>query len=168
VEPGAEAALLADVVDSAFVEVNDARVVATVTGPSGRPVEVPMLWTGRRNGEYRASLVSVEPGLHEIRVEAVKAGVPLGVAAGHVRVGAGDSEYFDAGMRAPLLQRIAQETGGRFYRSEDASALAEDIAYAGRGVTTVEERDLWTCRRSFSCCSPRAGEWGYRRARRLA
>ena len=46
-------------------------------------------------------------------------------------------------MRAPLLRRLAEETGGRFFRSADTSLLADAISYSGRGVTVVDERELW-------------------------
>ena len=61
----------------------------------------------------------------------------------HVRASAGDGEYFDAAMRAPLLKRIAEETGGRFFTPANAASLPEAISYSGRGVTVVEERELW-------------------------
>src|SRR5919107_1660611 len=56
VEPGEQVTLVADVVDPTFVELNDARVVAKVTGPKGSVTEVPMQWTGARRedaGERR-------------------------------------------------------------------------------------------------------------------
>jgi uncharacterized membrane protein len=169
VEPGEQATLLAEVADSAYVEVNDARVVAKVTGPSGNPMEVPLLWTGERNGEYRGTFVPAEQGLHEVRIEAVKAGAALGADTGHFRAGSGDNEYFDAAMRAPLLQRVAQETGGRFYASDNVAALLEDVQYTGRGVTTIEERDLWDMPALLILLLGLVlGEWTYRRARRLA
>ena len=101
-----------------------------------------MQWTGERNGEYRATFVPSEQGVYEARVEASRTGTTLGADVGHIRVAPSDSEFFDAAMRAPLLQRIAQDTGGRFYTSANVAALAEDVKYTGRGVTTVEERDL--------------------------
>ena len=63
--------------------------------------------------------------------------------APHVRAAPGDAEYFDATMHAQRLQRIADETGGRFYTPETISGMPEDLRYTGRGVTTVEERELW-------------------------
>jgi hypothetical protein len=60
-----------------------------------------------------------------------------------VRAVPGDGEYFDATMQAPRLQRIADETGGRFYTAANVSGLSEDLQYTGRGVTTLEERELW-------------------------
>ena len=87
----------------------------------------------------------------------------------HARASAGDSEYFDAAMRASLLQRIAEETGGRFFTPADAASLPEAISYSGRGVTVVEERDLWDMPILLMLLLALIGaEWGYRRKRGLA
>ena len=144
VEPGQPVTLTADVVDPRFVELNDATVVAHVTSPSGKTVDVPLQWTGERNGQYRASfadhrgrLVRGEARRHARRASRV------GTAVAHVRAAPDDAEYFDAAMHAPLLKRIAQDTGGRFYPADAMSTLPEDLKYSGRGVTAVEERELW-------------------------
>jgi hypothetical protein len=87
----------------------------------------------------------------------------------HVRVSAGDAEYFDAAMRSTLLKRIAEDTGGRFFTTADVAALPEAISYSGRGVTVVEERELWDMPALFlALISLVAAEWGYRRVRGLA
>jgi hypothetical protein len=46
-------------------------------------------------------------------------------------------------MHAQRLKRIADETGGRFYTPDTIAGMPEDLRYTGRGVTTVEERELW-------------------------
>ena len=46
-------------------------------------------------------------------------------------------------MRAPLLRRVAEETGGRFYPLADVARLSEDVRYSGSGITRVESYDLW-------------------------
>ena len=82
---------------------------------------------------------------------------------------AGDSEYFDAAMRATLLKRIAEDTGGRFFTPATASALPEAISYSGRGVTVVEERDLWDMPVVLMLLLGLiAAEWGYRRKQGFA
>jgi len=87
----------------------------------------------------------------------------------HVRVSAGDAEYFDAAMRAPLLKRIAEETGGRFFTPANAASLPEAVSYTGRGVTVVEERELWDMPALLMALIALVGaEWGYRRVRGLA
>ena len=72
-------------------------------------------------------------------------------------------------MRAPLLRRIADETGGRFYTTGNVKSLAEDITYSGRGNTVQEEKELWDAPIFFLLLIALLGaEWGYRRARGLA
>lgn len=164
VEAGETTAVTADVVDPTFVEINDARVVAHVDGPNG-PTEVPLQWTGERSGQYRGSFTAPAEGFYTVKVEAARGEQPLGTGLTHLRVAPGDGEYFDAGMNAARLRRIAEETGGRFYTASDVSALPEEVRYSGRGVTTTEERDLWHMPILLGLilllmCS----EWAYRRA----
>ena len=169
VEPGEPVRLAVEVLDAAYTEVNDSRVMARVTSPSGKVNEVPVDWTVTRDGDYRATFTPDEVGIYDIRVAAVRDQKDLGAAAMHVRVSAGDAEYFDAAMRAPLLKRIAEETGGRFFTPANAAALPEAVSYTGRGVTVVEERELWDMPVLLMALVALVGtEWGYRRARGLA
>ena len=165
VEAGDQVAITADVVDDTFVEINDALVVAKVTAPGGEVTDVPMQWTGERNGQYRGTFVSGAAGMYATKVEASREGKSLGTGQTHVRAAPGDAEYFDATMHAARLRRIAQETGGRFYTPATMGTLAEDLKYTGRGVTTVEERDLWHMPIVlFLLVALTCAEWGYRRA----
>jgi len=169
VEPGEKVTLLAEVADPSFVEVNDAGVNAHITGPNGTVLDVPLQWTGERNGEYRGTFSPTESGLYEMNVDARRSTGTLGTSVAHVRVAPSDSEYFDAAMRAPLLRRVADETGGRFYNSKTVSEMPDDVKYTGRGVTTIEERDLWDMPIIlFLLLTLLLGEWSYRRIRHLA
>jgi hypothetical protein len=169
VEPGEPIKLSAEVLDSAYAEVNDSRVVARITSPTGKTTEMPIEWTVTKDGEYRASFTPDEAGIYDVRVSASRDQKDLGTSALHVRVSAGDAEYFDAAMRAPLLKRIAEETGGRFFTPANASSLPEAISYSGRGVTVVEERELWDMPALFLVLvSLVFAEWGFRRANGLA
>ncbi len=87
----------------------------------------------------------------------------------HARASAGDSEYFDAAMRSSLLNRVAEETGGHFFTPANAAELPEAISYSGRGVTVVEERDLWDMPIILMVMLALiAADWGLRRHRGLA
>jgi uncharacterized membrane protein len=168
VEAGETVLVTADVVDPTFVEINDARVVAHVEGPKGT-IEVPLQWTGEKSGEYRGSFTASDEGLYTARVEAGRGTTVLGTGVTQLRAAPGEAEYFDAGMNAARLQRIAGETGGRFYKAADAASMAEDVRYSGRGVTTTEERDLWHMPIVLGLILLlMCGEWGYRRAVGLA
>jgi uncharacterized membrane protein len=169
VEPGQPVTLTADVVDPRFVELNDANVVAHVKSPGGGDVSVPLQWTGERNGQYRGTFTTSEQGWYEAKVDATRAGQAVGSAVTHVRTAPDDAEYFDAAMHAPLLKRIAQDTGGRFYTADAMTALPDDLKYSGRGVTAVEERELWHMPvLLFALVAIICGEWGLRRYWRLA
>jgi len=121
------------------------------------------------DGEYRARMVTTEAGLYEIRVDAMRGSESYGSAVIHVRAAPDDAEYFDAAMRAPLLQRIAAETGGRFYTPDTVGSLPEDVTYLGRGMTVVEQKDLWDMPAVLLLLvGLLAGEWLLRRRRGLA
>ncbi|HEX6464034.1 MAG TPA: glutamine amidotransferase [Vicinamibacterales bacterium] len=169
VEPGQPVTLTADVVDPRFVELNDAGVTAHVTSPGGRTETVPLQWTGERNGQYRGTFQTSEAGWYEAKVDATRANKTVGSAVTRVRTAPDDAEYFDAAMHAPLLQRIAQETGGRFYKADAVTSLPDDLKFSGRGVTAVEERELWHMPvLLFALVVIVCGEWGLRRYWRLA
>ena len=169
VEPEEIVTVLAEVGDANFEELNNSSVVAIVTAPSGNLSELPMEWTAEKDGEYRTTFTAAEEGFYEVHVEASGGEELLGEDTVYVQVAPSDDEYYDSTMRAPLLQRIAEETGGRFYTPDTVASLAEDIQYVGGGVTVVEERDLWDMPvLLLLLVSLVLGEWGYRRMRGLA
>jgi uncharacterized membrane protein len=165
VEPGEAVTIQANVVDPTWLDVNDAHVVARVTAPGNKPIDVPLQWTGERDGLYRGTFVTTAPGAYEIAVDADRGGKPIGTNTTYVRAGAGDSEFFDPTMHEAPMRRIADETGGRFYNPANVAGLAEDVSYAGRGVTSVEERELWNMPIILvMLVGLVCAEWGYRRA----
>jgi uncharacterized membrane protein len=169
VEPGEGAVLTANIVDPSFVELNDAAVMATVTAPDGTVSDVPMSWDGEHAGQYTATIPTKAPGWYEAKIDATRAGKSVGNAITHFRAAPGDAEYFDATMHAGTLRRIADETGGRFYDAANTSSLADDLRYTGRGVTSVEEHELWHMPIVLLLLvGLLCAEWGYRRVVGLA
>ena len=72
-------------------------------------------------------------------------------------------------MGASLLERVATETGGRFYTPDTVGTLPDDVQYVGGGVTVVEERDLWDMPALLLLLVGLVlGEWSYRRYKGLA
>jgi len=160
--------LVADVRDSTFLAVNDAQVTARVTSPSGLVEELALDWTVEEDGEYAAEFRPTEMGNYEIAVDAGRQGGSLGGDVTHVHAASSDREFFGAARRTQLLQRIADDTGGRFYTRSDVSTLPDDITITGAGVTLAEEHDLWDMPALFLLMLLLMGaEWGYRRIRGL-
>ena len=63
-----------------------------------------------------------------------------------------------------LLEKLATQTGGRYYRPTDAAKLGDDISYSDAGITVRETKDLWDMPIVFFmalllCCA----EWLLRR-----
>ena len=169
VEPGESVALTAVVNDSSYLGMSNSLVEATVTTPLGEEVELAMDWAVDSNaGEYETDFIPSEDGLHTLSVRAYDGDDLIGVDEAYFQVAPQRSEYFDAGAREPLLQRIADETGGIFYTPETVAALPEDIRVTGAGVTLVEEMDLWDMPiLLLLLLALIMGEWGYRRLRGL-
>jgi hypothetical protein len=165
VEPGEPVTIEATVVDKTYVELNDASVTARVTRPNGGTIDIPLEWSGDRDGLYRGRFVSIDAGTYEVAVDSSRASDIIGSGVTFVRAGPSDAEFFDPTMHEGPLRRIAEETSGRFYTPDTAAGLAEDVRYAGRGVTSVEEREIWNMPiilvllMGLVCA-----EWGYRRA----
>ncbi len=155
--------------DSAFLRANGASVRAEVVSPSGQRSQLPFEWATERDGEYRASLVPAENGVHEVRVSAVLGKDTLRAEPAFVRVAEPTAEYFGAQLRPSLLRQIADETGGKYYPAAGASQVAEDIVYSASGATVVERKDLWDMPILFLVLiGVAASEWLYRRRRGMA
>ena len=170
VQKGEPVSLSAEVLDKEYKGVNDGRITASITSPSGKMETVPLEWTVEHDGEYRGRFTPAEDGLYKLTVGGVTtAGEDVGRGTGSLRVAPSELEYFDAAMRAPLLERLAEETEGRFYRARDVSKLPDAIAYSGKGITVVEERELWDMPIILvMLLGLMGGEWLYRRQRGLA
>lgn len=165
VDPGDPLAISADVADKAFVSINDAVVTATVTGPDGSTAAVPLTWNGQRDGVYTGAAATTLPGWYEVAVEAVRDNQTVGRSTTHVNAGPGDAEFAEASRQMAALQRLADDTGGRAYTPENAQQLLEDVQYTGRGITAVEERELWNAPLVLlMLLALLSAEWGYRRA----
>lgn len=164
VSAGEPVRLAAQVDDERYIGVNSADVIARVTAPSGETSEVPLTWTIERDGTYAASFSAAEDGLHRVDVLATIDGRSIASEPAWFRVAPAMSEYYDAGMHASLLRRIAEETGGRYYTLDEVARLPEDLAVAGHGATVVEARELWDMPVLFLLLLALVGaEWGMRR-----
>lgn len=155
--------------DSAYARFNGAAVSAEVISPSGESTRLPFEWATDRDGEYTAMMVPGVNGVHTVNVTAVVGRDTIRSTAGYVRVADPTAEFFGAEMRPAVLRQFADETGGKFYRTSEASRLAEDIVYTTSGATEVQRLDLWDMPILFVLLLSALGaEWLYRRRRGLA
>ena len=167
--PGDAVELNAEVSDRTFLKVNNAEAVARVTSPSGNVSEMPLEWSVTRDGQYKASFTPTEKGLYRVDVRARMGTDSIVSDPSYIASGDLSTEYFGAEMRGPLLRRIADETGGRFYTGENVAQLAKDIVFTDAGNTVVDRKDLWDMPIVFLLILALVtSEWGYRKLRGLA
>ena len=171
-EPGEAVTIEATVADEGFAAVNGAAVTARVTTPAGETLLAPMEWAVDEDGRYGATFVPETEGIYEVAVEAAGAAgdsAGLGAALTSVRVAPGTAEFRDPHQRRSLMERLAEETGGRYYGTETADRLPGDLAVVGGGITVREERDLWDMPALFLLLTGLlAAEWAVRRRWGLA
>ncbi len=169
VAPGEAVELRARVADEQFLDINDAVVVARVTTPSGRETEVPLEWSLAENGVYSGRFVAEEAGVYTLGAESRRGRDTVAASPGVLLADDQGADVEQAELRAPLMRRIAEETGGRYYPLAESERLAEDVLYTESGVTVREALDLWDMPVVFLLLAVLLGaEWQLRRSRGMA
>jgi len=163
-EDGTAVTLEAEVLDEGFKAVPDAQLKITASAPDGTTVPARIEPSGRGDGRYTVALDAREPGLYEVRLGATAAGKTLGEATTHVRRLDGVLEQFGSWQHRPMLERIARETGGRYWTLDDLAGLPEAIRYSHAGMVESHTLDLWNAPVGFLLLALlKGGEWLLRR-----
>lgn len=87
------------------------------------------------------ALTSLAPDIAEI--VARRGQEELGRDAVTLRRENGVAENFHLEQNRDLLEKLASQTGGRYYRPKEVNRLGEDISYSDAGITVRETKDLW-------------------------
>ena len=158
----------AEVNDPSFNRINDATVEATVAGPDGRQTTFPLNWSASEDGVYEGEWTADVDGRSEITVTASRPGPEeaegYGTAKTSFLVATGAREFFNASQRKDFLQRLAEDTGGRYYSLDNVTYLPEEIVYTQKQSSMVEVLDLWDMPVNFLLLlALLLGEWGLRK-----
>ncbi len=155
--------LRAEVRDKTFLPASDATVEAHVEG-EGSNETVVMTPEPLEQGVYAAEWTAPKPGSYLVEVNAKRGTEDLGSDAFTFRREDGVAENFHVEQNHELLEKLSSETGGRYYKPEDASKLGRDISYSQAGITIRETRDLWDMPAVFALLLLlRSAEWLLRR-----
>jgi len=156
--------LRAEVRDKEYRPRGDALVTAHVTGPDGAPAQVEMRPQPGEPGIYGAEWHAPGEGSYVVEVEARRADEEVGRDVAGFRREDGVAESFHMTQDRELLERLAEETGGRYYPAARAARLANEISYSEAGITARETKDLWDMPVIFLLALLlRASEWTPRR-----
>jgi hypothetical protein len=135
--------LRAEVRDKAFEPVSNAVVEAHITGADGAAVSVEMNPLPSEAGVYTAEWNAEKPGTYVAEVVAGQGKDELGRDVTVFRREDGVAENFHTTQNRELLEKLADQTGGRYYKASDAGKLPDEIWYSEAGITTRETKDLW-------------------------
>ncbi|MEO7520856.1 MAG: glutamine amidotransferase [Gemmatimonas sp.] len=169
VAPGEPVTLRAHVSNTFFNDVNNATVQVGVRSPAGVMSSVPLEWSLREDGSYSGTFTPPDSGRYELTAEAKFGRDSVETASATLLVDDQGADLAQAERRTPLLRRIADETGGRYYDLDGVARLADDAVFTDSGITVREAKDLWDMPAVFLTLALLLGaEWGYRRWRGLA
>ena len=126
--------------DASFNPVSDWRVEATVTSPGTTTSSLKL----RDNGDgYSGEFQPRERGIYQVKVRASQGSTNAAPAQSFFLVTRANREFFNAEANPHLLQRVARETGGRYYPLQHASKLPEEITHANSPNLVLQILPLW-------------------------
>jgi uncharacterized membrane protein len=133
----------ADVRDKSYTPAPDAQVQAHVIGPNGFSAMVDMQPTPNSPGIFQADFNADQPGSYIAEVTAQRAGQEIGTDTVPFQRLDGVAENFHTEQNRPLLEELASQTGGKYWRPQDLSKLPAEIPYSAAGITMRDTKELW-------------------------
>lgn len=135
--------LSADVRDKSFQPAPDARVEAHILGPNGSSASVEMSPVPDAPGQFQADWNAEKPGSYVTEVVAQRGNEEVGRDVLNFQRMDGVAENFHTGQNRELLEKLAAQTGGRYWRPDEISRLPEEIPYSDAGITMRQTKELW-------------------------
>lgn len=169
--------LRSEVNDKKFEAIRDAQVSARVTKPSGASIELPLKinfsnsdgQAGQASSDYRGFFPADENGLYKIEMTAKRGNEVLGSAQSSFLVSERSREFHDAAQNVELLNRVATETGGKYFPLANANDLLDEITMLEGKNSERVSKDLWDMPINFMLLIGLASaEWFLRKRRGLA
>jgi uncharacterized membrane protein len=133
----------AEVRDQDFAPAPDALVQAHISGPGGASATLDLSPDPSTPGTFQAELNADRPALYSVLVTARRADIDLGSDTLNFERIDGVAENFHLEQNRDLLERLATQTGGRYWQPEEAAHLARDIPYSEAGISFRQIKELW-------------------------
>jgi uncharacterized membrane protein len=135
--------LTAEVRDREYNPAPDAKVEAHILGPSGVSALVEMSPVPDNPGQFQAAWSAPKTGAYLTEVTARRNAMELGRDVLTFQRMDGVAENFHTEQNRDLLEHLATQTGGQYWKPADLGKLAGAIPFSEAGVTTRETKDLW-------------------------
>ncbi len=138
--------LSAMVHDKQFQPATDAHVTAHIEGPQGVTALVDLSPSQDTPGLFQGEWTAEKPGpyLAEITADATgSAPQELGRDVLTFQREDGVAENFHTAQNRGLLEQLAKETGGRYWKPAEVKDLPRDISYSEAGISVRNTHELW-------------------------
>lgn len=163
-EGGETVRFRAEVRDRNYLPSTSAVVSVHVMGPGGVSDTVELSPSRREPGVYEADWRAPRPGSYLAEAAARQGVEDLGRDTVTFRREDGMQEFFRTEQNRELLERLAQQTGGRYCRPSETAGLAKEIELSEAGITVRETRPVWNAPAAFLLLAGlKTAEWLVRR-----
>ncbi len=156
--------LRAEVRTRTYEAANNAVVTAVVTPESGGTATIDMHPSPAEEGVYQAEFTAAATGAYRVEATARLGAQRLGADTLHLRREDGVAEDFHPDQNRDLLERLAEQTGGRYWSLDELAGLPAEIRFSEAGISSREILDLWDMPAFFFLLFLlKGGEWLLRR-----
>ena len=138
--------LTAEVRDRQFQPALDAHVTAHIVGPAGVNALIDLASAQDAPGAYKTEWTAEKPGTYLAEITAESSGnqpAELGRDVLTFQREDGIAENFHTAQNRSLLERLAAETGGRYWKASELKNLPRDISYSEAGISVRSTKELW-------------------------
>jgi uncharacterized membrane protein len=154
----------AEVRDRNYLPAAGAVVSVHLLGPGGVSETLEMSPARGEPGVYEARWRAPRPGDYLAEATAREGLEELGRDTVTFRREDGAEEFFRTEQNRELLERLAQQTGGRYWRPSEAGRLVKEIELSEAGITVRETRPVWNAPAAFLLLAGlKTAEWLLRR-----
>ena len=138
--------LSAQVRDAQYQPAGNAHVTAHIIGPEGVNAFVDMTPSQETPGTYQADWTATKPGTYVAEIAAEAPGAQpqeLGRDVVAFQREDGVAEAFHTTQNKHLLEQLAAQTGGQYWRPSELKNLPRDISYSDAGISVRSNKELW-------------------------
>ena len=139
--------LKAQVRDQQFERAANAEVTAHIIGPDGTNALADLMPSENTPGLYQTEWTAEKPGTYvvEVTAESARGSQPreLGRDVLTVQRENGVAENFHTEQNRRLLEQLASDTGGRYWKPSELKSLPRDISYSEAGISVRSTKELW-------------------------
>ncbi len=156
--------ITAEVRDKNYLPAGDSKVAAHIIGPDNLSEFVPMSPVQDNPGIFQLEWTAQKPGPYVAEISAQKAGEEAGRSTVPFQRLDGVAENLRVEQNKPLLEGLAAETNGKYWKLNELSQLSSEIPLSEAGITVRENKELWNMPAIFLVLLLlRGSEWLLRR-----